>query len=89
MLLPLGGVGILLFLFRVNDPLLKFSWKIIAIVIVAGQIMSNVIARHLTLHGQTDRSLGRVSQLAILGADLVTVLCVAPMLVLNLIFAFS
>jgi len=88
-LLPLGGIGMLLFLFGINDPLLQSAWKIIAVLIVAGQLMTNVVARHLTFMGKTELNPRRISQWSILGADLFTIMLLAPMFVLNVMLAFS
>ena len=88
-LLPLGGIGILLFVFSVNDPSVKSAWKVISILVVTGQLFTNVLSRHLTLAGKTDLSPNRLSQWAILGADLAVVALLAPMFALNLLFAFS
>jgi hypothetical protein len=88
-LLPLGAVGILLFVFSVNEPSLKTTWKAISILVVAGQLFTNVVSRHLTLAGKTDLNPERISQWAILGADMVVVLLLVPMFALNVLFAFS
>lgn len=88
-LLPLGGIGILLFVFSVNDPSLKSAWKVISILVVVGQLSTNVVSRYLTLAGETDLDPKGISQWALLGADLVAVFFLAPMFVLNILFAFS
>ena len=88
-LLPLGGIGILLFLFGVTDPSIKSIWKVVSIVIVAGQLFTNVFSRHLTLAGKTSLNPEKISQGAILAADLFVVLLLAPMFALNLLFALS
>lgn len=88
-LLPLGGIGIFLFLFDVSDPSIKVAWKAISILIVAGQIIENVISRHLTLAGKTVLRPEEISQWRILMSDLTTIILLAPMFALNLIFAFS
>ena len=88
-LLPLGGIGILLFLFGVNHPAIKSTWKVISILVVAGQILVNLVSRYLTLSGKTNLDSEKISQWAILGADLAAVLFFAPMFALNLLFAFS
>lgn len=88
-LLPLGIMGILLFLFGVNDPSIKSTWKVISVLIAAGQLFTNVFGRYLTLAGKTDLSPERLSQWAILGTDLTVVVLLAPMFVLNVLFAFS
>ena len=88
-LLPLGGAGILLYLFGVNDPLIKSSWKVVTVVIIIGQIFSNFGARHLVLSGQTEIDTEDISQWAILVSDLVIVIVLAPMALLNAFYAFS
>jgi len=88
-LLPLGVIGILLFLFGVSDPSIKSTWRVISILIVAGQLFTNVFSRHLILAGKTDLSPERVSQWAILGADLAVIALLVPMFALNMLFAFS
>lgn len=88
-LLPLGGIGILLFVFDVNQPAIKSTWKVVSILVVGGQLFGNVVSRHLTLTGKGDLDPERISQWAILGADLVVVLLLAPMFALNIQFAFS
>jgi hypothetical protein len=88
-LLPLGGIGILLFLFSVNDPSIKSTWKVISILVVAGQLFTNVFRRHLTLASKTDLNSERVSQWAILGSDLAVIVLLAPMFALNMLFALS
>jgi hypothetical protein len=88
-LLPLGAIGILLFLFSVNDPSIKSTWRVISIMVVAGQLFTNVFSRHLTLAGKTDLNPERASQLTILGADLTVIVLLAPMFALNMLFAFS
>ena len=88
-LLPLGGIGIILFLFSVNDPSIKSIWKVFSILIIAGQLFTNVVSRYLTLVGRTDLRPEKISHWAILGADLIVVLFLAPMFALNILFAFS
>lgn len=88
-LLPLGGIGILLFVFSVSDPSIKSTWKVISILVVAGLLFTNVFSRYLTLVGKTDLNPERISQWAILFADTVAVLFLAPMFALNILFAFS
>jgi len=88
-LLPLGVIGILLFLFGVSDPSIKSTWRVISILIVAGQLFTNVFSRHLILAGKTDLNPERVSQWAILGADLAVIALLVPMFALNMLFAFS
>ncbi len=88
-LLPLGGIGMFLFLFSVADPSLKSAWKVISILIVAGQITVNVIARHRLLAGKTDFDPEGLSEWGILFTDLITVVLLAPMFVMNVMFAFS
>ena len=88
-LLPLGGIGILLFVFNVNDPSIKSTWKVISVLVVAGQLFANVVSRHLTLAGKTALNPEKISQWTILAADLFTVLLLAPMFAMNILFAFS
>ena len=87
-LLPLGGIGMLFYLITVNDPSIKSIWKVISIVVIAGQLFSNVFSRHLTLAGKTDLNPEKISQWAILGADLTAIVLLAPMFALNILFAF-
>ena len=88
-LLPLGAIGILLYLFQVDYPLLKFVWKVVSVLIVAGQLFSNLHSRRLTLTGKGDLDPKKISQSAILAADLTAVVFLAPMCALNILFAFS
>jgi len=88
-LLPLGGAGILLYLFGVNEPLIKSSWKVVTVVIIIGQVFSNFGSRHLVLSGQTEIETEDISQWAILVSDLVIVIVLAPMALLNVFYAFS
>jgi hypothetical protein len=87
-LLPLGAVGIFLFLFGVNDPSIKSIWKVVSVVVVVGEVITNVISRRLTLAGKTSLDPEKISQWAILGADLIAVVVLVPMFALNLLFAF-
>ena len=87
-LLPLGGLGILLFLLDANEPIVKSAWKVVAILIVAGQLFTNIFTRHLTLTGKTELDPEKISQWVILGADLTLVVLLAPMFAMNLVFAF-
>jgi hypothetical protein len=61
---------------------------VVSILIIAGQLFTNVVSRYLTLAGKTDLNPTKISQWAILGADMVAVLLLAPMFVLNILFAF-
>ena len=88
-LLPLGGIGMVLFLLSVSDPFLKSIWRVVAIAIVVGQLLTNVISRHRMLTGQTEQDPEKISQWAILGADLTTIVFLAPMIALNFLYAFS
>jgi hypothetical protein len=87
-LLPLGGIGMLFYLISVNDPSIKSIWKVVSIVVIAGQLFANVFSRHLTLAGKTDLNEEKISQWAILGADLTAIVLLAPMVALNILFAF-
>lgn len=87
-LLPLGGIGMFLFLNSVANPSLKSAWKVISILMVIGQIIVNVIARHRMLAGKTDFDPEGLSEWGILFTDLISVLLLAPMLVMNVMFAF-
>jgi hypothetical protein len=89
MLLPLGGIGMLFFLLSVNDPSMKSVWKVISIIVVVGQLFSNVFSRHLTLAGKTDLNPEKITKWAILGADLTAIVLMAPMFALNILFAIS
>ncbi len=88
-LLPLGGIGLLFFLFSVEIPSIKSAWKVISILVLTGQLFSNVVSRRLTLAGKTDLKPEALSQWAILGADLTVIILLAPMFFLNILFAFS
>lgn len=87
-LLPLGGIGILLFILDVSDPTLKFVWKGFSVLIIAGQLVTNVLYRHLTLGEKTQVDPKHISQWTLLFADLTTVIILAPMAVMNVKFAF-
>lgn len=88
-LLPLGAIGIALFLFDVDSTFLKSVWKVVSVLVVAGQVASNLVLRHLTLTEETNLNPEEISQWAILGADLTTVVLLVPMFALNLLYAFS
>lgn len=88
-LLTLGGIGILLFLLSVGSPFLKSLWRVVSIVIVVGQLASNVLSRHETRGGKTELNPEKISEGAKLAADLVTIVLLMPMIVLNFMYAFS
>ena len=88
-LLPLGAAGILLYLFGVDEPAIKSIWKVVTVVIIIGQLFSNFGARHLVLSGQTEIETEDISQWAILFSDLAIVVVLAPMALLNILYAFS
>ena len=88
-LLPLGGVGMVLFVVSVETPIIKSAWKVFSIAIIVGQLITLLVSRHRTLSGQDDIDPKTISQWTILGADLTTVVFMAPMVFLNLKYAFS
>jgi hypothetical protein len=88
-LLPLGGIGIFLFLFDVSGPSLKFVWKGISILIIIGQLVTNLLSRRLLLAGKRDIDPAKISQWIILVADLTAIVILVPMAVMNLKFAFK
>jgi hypothetical protein len=88
-LLPLGGVGIVLYLFGVEEPIVKSIWKVVTVVIIVGQLFSNIGARHLVLSGQTEVDTEDISQWGILFSDLAIVIVLAPMALINVFYAFS
>ena len=88
-LLPLGFVGMLLFLTEAANPSIKSLWKGACVLIIAGQVFTNIFSRRLTLKGGAGRRAEEVPQWAILAADLTAVAVLAPMFVMNALFAFS
>ena len=88
-LLPLGFIGMLLYLFDVDDPSwIRSMWKGVTILIIVGQLISNVLHRHLVFSGKTELDPKTISQWTILFADLTSILLLAPMVALNILYAF-
>ena len=88
-LLPLGGIGMVLFFLSVESSFISSTWKVVAILIVAGQLLTNVVYRRLILSGKSDLNVERISQWAILAADLTSIILLAPMFAMNFMYAFS
>lgn len=81
-LLPLGLVGIILYSFGVANHDLKLLWRLLAPLIVIGQVSTNLLARYLTMKSSvTERD-------AVWVSDIFTVILLLPMFITNLAFAF-
>jgi hypothetical protein len=78
----------LLFILDVSDPSLKFAWKGFSVLIIAGQLATNVLHRHFTLSEKTQAVTKNISQWTLLAADLTAVIILAPMAAMNVRFAF-
>ena len=88
-LLPLGFLGMLLFQMEVTNPPVKALWKVASVLIVAGQVFTNVFSRHLTLKGGAGPDPRDIPQWAILASDLAVIVVLLPMFIMNGLFAFS
>lgn len=89
LLLPLGGVGMVLFITGVDAPIIKSIWKVVSVAIIVGQVITVMASRHRTLSGKDDIDSKKISQWHILAADLFTIIFMVPMGFLNLKYAFS
>lgn len=83
-LLPLGLAGIALFGLEVNHPDMKTAWKLIAPIIVVGQVANNILGRYRAIAaGESDND-----KHGIVVADVFSVLLLLPMFAINLAYAF-
>ncbi|HEY2392800.1 MAG TPA: hypothetical protein VGK22_16615 [Candidatus Angelobacter sp.] len=82
--LPLGLAGIVLYGFGAANPGLKLMWRMLAPLIVVGQVATNLLGRTRFLTHKRSNA-GRD---AIWVADIVTIILLLPMFATNLIFAF-
>lgn len=82
-LLPLGLVGIILYGIDVSNPNIKLAWRLLAPLIVVGQVSTNLFGRY--------RNKERIvtERHAVWFADFFTVMLLLPMFITNLAFAFS
>jgi hypothetical protein len=81
-LLPLGLIGIILYGSGVANHDLKLVWRLLAPLIIVGQVAANLLGRYLIKkRGVTERD-------AVWFADAVTVILLLPMFMTNLAFAF-
>lgn len=88
-LLPLGFVGMLLYLFNVDEPSwIRSVWKGVTVMIITGQLITNLLHRRRVLSGKTELKPQEISQWTILAADLTAIVLPAPMVALNVIYAF-
>src|SRR4051794_4372755 len=83
-LMPLGLIGLLLFLNGVSNPEVKWLWKFAAPIVVAGLIVNSLRGRY-----RTKKKLGAQYRGAALFSDVVTTMLLVPMFIVNLVFAFS
>ena len=81
-LLPLGLVGIILYCSGVANHELKFVWRLLAPLIIVGQVATNLLGRYLT------RKRSVVERDAVWFSDAFTVIFLLPMFIINLTFAF-
>lgn len=81
-LLPLGLVGVILYGFDVANPDLKLAWKLVAPLIVVGQVATNLFGRYL----YKKRVIPERD--AVWFADIVAFMLLLPMFLANLAFAF-
>ena len=89
-LIPLGFIGMLLYLFNVDEPSwIRSMWKGVSVAIILGQLITNVLHRHLLLSGKTEIKPEQISQWTILAGDLTAVVVLGPMAALNILYAFS
>jgi hypothetical protein len=79
----------LLYLFNVDEPSwIRSLWKGVTVLIIVGQLITNVLHRHLVLSGKTELKPEQISQWAILAADLTAIVLIGPMVALNILYAF-
>ncbi len=83
-LLPLGLVGIFLYGLGITNPEVKLAWKLVAPILVVGQVAANVLGRYRT----KKRVETEISKSAVLFSDIVTTILLLPMFLTNLAFAF-
>ena len=89
LLLPLGFAGMLLFQLEVTNPSIKSLWRVVCVLIIAGQLFTNIFSRYLTLQGATELEPEDIPQWAILASDLTVIIVLLPMFIMNALFAFS
>ena len=82
-LLPLGLVGIVLYLLGVPHPDLKAAWKLVAPIIIAGQLATNLLGRYLWKKRNPTEDSD-----AIRFTDITATLLLVPMFMANLAFAY-
>jgi hypothetical protein len=88
-LLPLGFIGMLLYLFDVDDTSwVRSMWKGVTVAIIVGQLITNLLHRRRVLSGKTELKPEQISQWTILAADLTAIVLLGPMVALNVIYAF-
>lgn len=88
-LLPLGFIGMLLYLFNVDEPSwIRSMWKGVTVLIIVGQLTTNVLHRNRVLSGKTELKPEQISQWTILAADLTAIVLMGPMVALNILYAF-
>jgi hypothetical protein len=81
-LLPLGLVGMILYGFCVANHDLKLVWKLLAPLIIVGQVATNILGRYPTKKRSfTERD-------AVWFSDVFTVILLLPMFMINFAFAF-
>jgi hypothetical protein len=81
-LLPLGLVGMILYGFGVANHDVKLVWKLLAPLIIVGQVATNLLGRYLTKkRSVTERD-------AVWFSDVFTVILLLPMFMINFAFAF-
>lgn len=89
LLSAIGLAGMLFYAFDARSAGLVSAWKVASIVVVVGQVSSNIYDRHRILAGR-DPSVDpiKITRGSIILSDLFTYLLVAPALVLNLVYAY-
>ncbi len=82
-LLPLGLVGILLYAFDLGNPAVKAAWRLLAPLIIVGQMWTNVVARYLTIKNE------EVERDVVWAGDTFTIVLLLPMFTANVAYAFK
>jgi hypothetical protein len=84
----LSLLGMIFYLSGVADEGVRAVWKVVSILLVAGQVVLNFYGRHLTLKGEKETMKGEIRQPVILAADIAAVAFLLPSLALNVLFAY-
>jgi hypothetical protein len=82
LLMPLGLVGIVLFIYPVQQMQIKMLWRFIAPVVVIGPGILNVCMRYRII------SRDKIATDERIFSDVVTIILLAPMFAANIVFAY-